>query len=237
MQYKYVFCLPFASGCFTKSDTPMKVQARYRRFSDRKFISVSLIGSSSRYRRTGWQSIEIHPSYTPERVTFNEKLIGKVIGDLMTPAPLGKVVGDLMTPAPLVVRESTNLEDAARLLLETKYCQLPVVDGDGKLTFNEKLIGKVIGDLMTPAPLGKVVGDLMTPAPLVVRESTNLEDAAREGEGGGGESGGDGDREVDGGGEGGGEGSGDGGIRGRETEEGLEAERKATQLLQREAAY
>lgn len=26
----------------------------------------------------------------------------------------GKVVGDLMTPAPLVVRETTNLEDAAR---------------------------------------------------------------------------------------------------------------------------
>ena len=39
--------------------------------------------------------------------TFNEiqKLIGKT---------KGKVVGDLMTPAPLVVRESTNLEDAAR---------------------------------------------------------------------------------------------------------------------------
>ncbi|KAF7848569.1 hypothetical protein BT93_L1833 [Corymbia citriodora subsp. variegata] len=33
----------------------------------------------------------------------------------------GKVVGDLMTPAPLVVWETTNLEDAARLLLETKY--------------------------------------------------------------------------------------------------------------------
>ncbi|KAK7848750.1 cbs domain-containing protein cbsx2, partial [Quercus suber] len=72
--------------------------------------------------------------------TFNEKLIGKVIGDLMTPAPLGKIVGDLMTLAPLVVRESTNLEDAASvlcefvsLLLETKYRQLPVVDGDGKL--------------------------------------------------------------------------------------------------------
>ncbi|KAM7507117.1 hypothetical protein LguiA_017570 [Lonicera macranthoides] len=45
----------------------------------------------------------------------------------------GKVVGDLMTPAPIVVRESTNLEDAARLLLETKYRRLPVVDGDGKL--------------------------------------------------------------------------------------------------------
>lgn len=26
----------------------------------------------------------------------------------------GKLVGDLMTPAPVVVRESTNLEDAAR---------------------------------------------------------------------------------------------------------------------------
>ncbi|XP_030943591.1 CBS domain-containing protein CBSX2, chloroplastic-like isoform X2 [Quercus lobata] len=60
------------------------------------------------------------------KLTFNEiqKLIGK---------NNGKVVGDLMTPAPLVVRESTNLEDAARLLLETKYRRLPVVDGDGKL--------------------------------------------------------------------------------------------------------
>nr|XP_043615038.1 CBS domain-containing protein CBSX1, chloroplastic-like [Erigeron canadensis] len=58
--------------------------------------------------------------------TFNEvqKLLSKTDG---------KVVGDLMTPAPLVVRENTNLEDAARLLLETKYRRLPVVDGDGKL--------------------------------------------------------------------------------------------------------
>ncbi|KDP25004.1 hypothetical protein JCGZ_23987 [Jatropha curcas] len=45
----------------------------------------------------------------------------------------GKVVGDLMTPSPLVVNETTHLEDAARLLLDTKYHQLPVVDGDGKL--------------------------------------------------------------------------------------------------------
>ncbi|KAJ6919619.1 hypothetical protein NC651_013535 [Populus alba x Populus x berolinensis] len=44
----------------------------------------------------------------------------------------GKVVGDLMTPAP-VVRETTNLEDSVRLLLETKYRRLPVVDADGKL--------------------------------------------------------------------------------------------------------
>ncbi|XP_021289385.1 CBS domain-containing protein CBSX2, chloroplastic-like [Herrania umbratica] len=58
--------------------------------------------------------------------TFNEiqKLISK---------NNGRIVGDLMTPSPLVVRESTNLEDAARLLLETKYRRLPVVDGDGKL--------------------------------------------------------------------------------------------------------
>lgn len=42
--------------------------------------------------------------------TFNEiqKLLGKTNG---------KVVGDLMTPAPLVVRESTNLEDAARYII------------------------------------------------------------------------------------------------------------------------
>ncbi|XP_028106177.1 CBS domain-containing protein CBSX1, chloroplastic-like [Camellia sinensis] len=45
----------------------------------------------------------------------------------------GKVVGDLMTPAPLVVCETTNLEDAVRLLLETKYRRLPVVDSDGRL--------------------------------------------------------------------------------------------------------
>ncbi|KAK9284677.1 hypothetical protein L1049_023853 [Liquidambar formosana] len=58
--------------------------------------------------------------------TFNEvqKLLSKTNG---------KVVGDLMTPAPVVVHETTNLEDAARLLLETKYRRLPVVDGEGKL--------------------------------------------------------------------------------------------------------
>ncbi|KAJ9551862.1 hypothetical protein OSB04_015907 [Centaurea solstitialis] len=58
--------------------------------------------------------------------TFNEiqKLLGKTDG---------KVVGDLMTPAPLVVHETTNFEEAVRLLLETKYRRLPVVDVDGKL--------------------------------------------------------------------------------------------------------
>ncbi|KAH0995798.1 hypothetical protein GBA52_019662 [Prunus armeniaca] len=47
--------------------------------------------------------------------------------------PTGQVVGDLMTPAPVVVSETTNLEDVARLLLETKYRRLPVVDDSGKL--------------------------------------------------------------------------------------------------------
>lgn len=58
--------------------------------------------------------------------TFNEiqKLLSKTNG---------RLVGDVMTSAPLVVRETTNLEDAARLLLETKYRRLPVVDGAGKL--------------------------------------------------------------------------------------------------------
>lgn len=58
--------------------------------------------------------------------TFNEvqKLLSKTNG---------KVVGDMMTPAPVIVRETTNLEDAARLLLKTKYRRLPVVDVEGKL--------------------------------------------------------------------------------------------------------
>ncbi|KAL1544291.1 CBS domain-containing protein CBSX1, chloroplastic-like [Salvia divinorum] len=58
--------------------------------------------------------------------TFNEvqKLLGKTNG---------KVVCDVMTPTPLVVCENKNLEDAARLLLKTKYRRLPVVDVVGKL--------------------------------------------------------------------------------------------------------
>lgn len=58
--------------------------------------------------------------------TFNEiqKLLEKTNG---------KEVGDLMTPAPLVVRKTTNLGDAVRILLETKFHRLPVVDGDGRL--------------------------------------------------------------------------------------------------------
>ncbi|KAL8044537.1 hypothetical protein ABFX02_08G050900 [Erythranthe guttata] len=75
---------------------------------------------------TGRADTDMFPEADSTWKTFNEvqKLLSKTNG---------QVVGDLMTPAPVVVRESTNLEDAARLLLETKYRRLPVVDGDGKL--------------------------------------------------------------------------------------------------------
>ncbi|KAI8535067.1 hypothetical protein RHMOL_Rhmol10G0146100 [Rhododendron molle] len=73
-----------------------------------------------------WLKYRIILSTTFSTKTFNEvqKLLSKTNG---------KLVGDLMTPAPVVVRESTNLEDAARILLETKYRRLPVVDSEGKL--------------------------------------------------------------------------------------------------------
>lgn len=75
---------------------------------------------------TGTADAGIFPEVNSNWKTFNEvqKLLAKT---------KGKVVGDLMTPAPLVVRESTNLEDVARLLLKTKYRRLPVVDGKGEL--------------------------------------------------------------------------------------------------------
>lgn len=75
---------------------------------------------------TGRSDPNMFPEVDSTWKTFNEvqKLLSKTNG---------KLVGDLMTPAPVVVRESTNLEDAARLLLETKYRRLPVVDGMGRL--------------------------------------------------------------------------------------------------------
>ncbi|KAL5714004.1 CBS domain-containing protein cbsx1 [Ranunculus cassubicifolius] len=75
---------------------------------------------------TGVAETSMFPEADSSWKTFNEiqKLLSKTNG---------KVVADVMTPAPLVVRETTNLEDAARLLLETKYRRLPVVDSKGKL--------------------------------------------------------------------------------------------------------
>ncbi|OMO74107.1 Cystathionine beta-synthase, core [Corchorus capsularis] len=88
--------------------------------SDYDLLALDSISGSSQNDTT------LFPNVDSTWKTFNEiqKLISK---------NNGKVVGDLMTPSPLVVRETTNLEDAARLLLETKYRRLPVVDGDGKL--------------------------------------------------------------------------------------------------------
>jgi CBS domain-containing protein len=45
----------------------------------------------------------------------------------------GKTVGEVMTPSPLVVQETTNLEDAAKVLLDSKFRRLPVVDEKGRL--------------------------------------------------------------------------------------------------------
>ncbi|XP_062195449.1 CBS domain-containing protein CBSX1, chloroplastic-like isoform X1 [Phragmites australis] len=75
---------------------------------------------------TGLPEADIFPVVNSTWKTFREiqRLLSKTNG---------KVIGDVMTSAPLVVRETTNLEDAARLLLVTKYRRLPVVDSSGKL--------------------------------------------------------------------------------------------------------
>lgn len=45
----------------------------------------------------------------------------------------GKLVSDVMTADPLVVRPETNIEAAARILLQKKVRRLPVVDETGRL--------------------------------------------------------------------------------------------------------
>lgn len=88
--------------------------------SDYDLLALDSISGS------GQHDTNMFPDVDSTWKTFNEiqKLLSKTNG---------KSVGDLMTPAPLVVHENSNLEDAARLLLKTKYRRLPVVDGDGKL--------------------------------------------------------------------------------------------------------
>ncbi|XP_074302454.1 CBS domain-containing protein CBSX1, chloroplastic-like [Silene latifolia] len=75
---------------------------------------------------TGLGEASMFPEVDSSWKVFNElqKLLSKTNG---------KLVADVMTQAPLVVRQTTNLDDTARLLLETKYRRLPVVDADGKL--------------------------------------------------------------------------------------------------------
>ncbi|KAL1316223.1 CBS domain-containing protein CBSX1, chloroplastic [Arachis ipaensis] len=82
----------------------------------------SISGGAGHGRKDNSMFPEVDSSWK----TFNEvqKLLSKTNG---------KVIGELMTPAPMVVRETTNLEDAARLLLETKFRRLPVVDAEGRL--------------------------------------------------------------------------------------------------------
>ncbi|KAJ8637813.1 hypothetical protein MRB53_012080 [Persea americana] len=88
--------------------------------SDYDLLALDSISGSGR------NDTSLFPEADSTWKTFNEiqKLLSKTNG---------KVIGEVMTPAPLVVRETTNLEDVARLLLETKYRRLPVVDSDGKL--------------------------------------------------------------------------------------------------------
>ncbi|KAJ0252056.1 CBS domain-containing protein CBSX2 [Hirschfeldia incana] len=89
--------------------------------SDYDLLALDSISGGSSQNDTN-----MFPNVDSSWKTFNElqKLLSKTHG---------QVVGDLMTPSPLVVRGSTNLEDAARLLLETKFRRLPVVDSHGKL--------------------------------------------------------------------------------------------------------
>lgn len=72
------------------------------------------------------KSMEIFPTMDQSWQTFLEvrKLVNKVSG---------KIVEDVMSYDPLVVRATTSLDAAARLLLESKARRLPVVDKDGKL--------------------------------------------------------------------------------------------------------
>ncbi|KAJ0983831.1 hypothetical protein J5N97_002187 [Dioscorea zingiberensis] len=88
--------------------------------SDYDLLALDSISGSGRV------DASMFPDVDSTWKTFNEiqKLLSKTDG---------KVIGDVMTNNPLVVRETTNLEDAARLLLKTKYRRLPVVDSAGKL--------------------------------------------------------------------------------------------------------
>ncbi|KAK4262323.1 hypothetical protein QN277_027897 [Acacia crassicarpa] len=88
--------------------------------SDYDLLALDSISGNGRIENS------MFPEVDSSWKTFNEvqKLLSKTNG---------QVIGELMTTSPMVVRETTNLEDAARLLLETKFRRLPVVDAEGKL--------------------------------------------------------------------------------------------------------
>ncbi|KAK7252021.1 hypothetical protein RIF29_35694 [Crotalaria pallida] len=109
--------------------------------SDYDLLAIDSISGGSQ------SDANLFPDVDSSWKTFNEiqKLLSKTNG---------KVVGDLMTPTPLVVHEWTSLEEAARLLLETKYRRLPVVDDNGKLV---GLISR--GNIVKAALLSKRAGE------------------------------------------------------------------------------
>ncbi|XP_060675057.1 CBS domain-containing protein CBSX1, chloroplastic isoform X3 [Ziziphus jujuba] len=112
-----------ASGTLTANSLPVGLVSDYDLLA---LDSISVMHNFPMLQLGGGQTDDLFPEVDSSWKTFNEvqKLLSKTNG---------KLIGDVMTPAPVVVRETTNLEDAARLLLETKYRRLPVVDADGKL--------------------------------------------------------------------------------------------------------
>ncbi|XP_050128282.1 CBS domain-containing protein CBSX1, chloroplastic-like [Malus sylvestris] len=88
--------------------------------SDYDLLALDTISGSGRTDNS------MFPEVDSSWKTFNE------VQNLLSKTN-GRVVGDVMTPAPVVVSETTNLGDVARLLLETKYRRLPVVNESGKL--------------------------------------------------------------------------------------------------------
>ncbi|XP_042028395.1 CBS domain-containing protein CBSX1, chloroplastic-like isoform X2 [Salvia splendens] len=91
--------------------------------SDYDLLALDSVSGTERSQRT---DVGMFPEVDSTWKTFKE------VQNLLTKTN-GQVVGDLMTPAPVVVGFSTSLEDAARVLLKTKYRRLPVVDNDGRL--------------------------------------------------------------------------------------------------------
>ncbi|XVF45103.1 hypothetical protein PTKIN_Ptkin02bG0179000 [Pterospermum kingtungense] len=117
-------------------------------------------------------------------------------------------VGDFMTRKEdlHVVKTTTSVDEALEALVEKRVTGFPVIDDDWKLVgvvsdYDLLALDSISGSSQNDTTMfpnvdstwktfnqlqqlmsknnGKVVGDLMTPSPLVVREKTNLEDAAR----------------------------------------------------------
>ncbi|KAJ7299592.1 hypothetical protein O6H91_Y199600 [Diphasiastrum complanatum] len=118
------------------------------------------------------------------------------------------LVGDFMTRRSdlFVARPSTTVDEALEVLVENRITGMPVVDDNDKLVgvvsdYDLLALDSISGKRTTNSGLfpeagstwkafkeiqkllikthGKTVGEVMSPSPLVVREMTNLEDAAR----------------------------------------------------------